>query len=1161
MRYFFTLLGSLLFTTIGLSQNDICPGADVVVSVQNMSYTPADLVVEAGTTVGWVNYGGFHDVNGINSSITGLPFDNPESFSMASMNGTAEGVCLGNFTFTIPGFYHYDCTTYGHAASGMVASVTVSEVMVSGCTDPMACNYDSDTDIDDGSCLFTGQPCDDGDQATVNDIVQDDCSCLGVGEEQGGGVFWTHDCNTDNCDDWVFDNGANEVGAPWQDIDIHFECTTDGPAGPYNQWTGGSGDGSAASAMNSTTASNGIIIVDSDLFGTDANYDANWIENCWFQTAAPINCADHPYVSISLETRYRCWDNGSSDDSEKCLIEISRDGVHWPAINSWDEASGTVNYGNGPVLSRIEVFPGYGTADQTDNPSLLDFDITEAAGGQDEVYIRFRWSGTWGYSWEIDDITLFDTPQNDVRIDNYLSYTDYERTGYYEYGAWPISQIPADLAAAAKVYNVGYFEQTNVHLDVTAAGITASSEGVNLPYATADTLAVPYSPTELGMVEVEYTIIADEVDEIPEDNYAMQSFEVTEFSWGRDDGVSTAAAPGDGTDDYIAMSLFDVVEDVVIYSIDVAIMDGAEIGAPIVAHLFNGFDENFLSEQYGGIIQSTGEYYVTETTNTPGEVVTTWYTMVLNEPYQASAGDFIGAGFEHFGGSNVQYGESKFTQDATAFIFGPYGIGADYDWYYTNEAPMVRLNLDPSSFVLLGCTDNQACNYDEYANQDDGSCLENDECGICGGDNSSCTGCTDSEACNYDPTATIDDDGCEYPEEFYDCDGVCIDPTACNYMEAADDAPIIFEVINTLYEEDFESYNVGDYIGVSSAYWTTWSGTTGGNEDGQIFDFQANSGTQSLEVYGSASGGPMDLYLPMGLETTAGVSFNIYVPSGYSAYMNIQEQFTAGSGWAFDIVFASNGEVVLSKDLVTIAYGVYNLDSWNSIQFFMSPEEGIAEIVINGETLAIIPFDDIIGGLNLFGYGDGITQGLYYIDDVIISDGAFVPNPNISLDNACTYPEEFLDCDGNCAIDLESFEIIGSLSPEEFAINTYSVLPYVEGNYYTWSIDGGVEFSSSGGQLDVLFGSSGMGEVYCEQSQGTCVNSEELTLVIIPDGTVIPEMGCTYSEATNYDISATQDDGSCIFDTDNCLGDLNLDGVVGTVDLLALLVAFGQICD
>ena len=528
-------------------------------------------------------------------------------------------------------------------------------------------------------------------------------------------VFWSHDCNIDSCGDWAFGNGSLEVGTPWADIDINFECTLDGPAGPYNQWAGGSGDGSAASAMNSTTSANGLLIVDSDLFGEEANYDANWVENCWFSTVTPVNCADHPYVSISLETRYRCWDNGGSDDSEKCLIEISRDGVNWPAIDSWDEESGTVVYGTDTVASRKEVFPGYGTSDATDNPSLLEFDITEAAGGQETVYVRFRWSGTWGYSWEIDDIKLYDTPENDTRIDNYLSYTDYERSGYYEYGAWAQSQIPADLTAAAKVYNVGYSDQLNVHLDVTAAGTTNSSDGITLTYASADTLGVPYATSGLGMVEVEYMLIADQVDENPENNTAMQSFEVTDLSWGRDDGTPTAASPTDGTVDYIALSLFDIVEDVVIYAIDVAIMDGSETGTSVITHLFDGTDEDFLTDQLGGLIQSTDEFdLIAGNTNAVGEPVATWYTFVFDEPYMAAAGDWLGAGFEHYGGSNVQYGESKFTADQTAFTYGPFGAGSAYDWYYTNEVPMVRLNLNPNAVNTISEEDVSTTGFQMY---------------------------------------------------------------------------------------------------------------------------------------------------------------------------------------------------------------------------------------------------------------------------------------------------------------------------------------------------------------------------------------------------------------------------------------------------------------
>ena len=247
------------------------------------------------------------------------------------------------------------------------------------------------------------------------------------------------------------------------------------------------------------------------------------------------------------------------------------------------------------------------------------------------------------------------------------------------------------------MYNVGYEDQTNVTLDVTAAGTTASSSAITLAYAAADTLSAAYMPSALGPVTVEYALYADAVDENPENNMASQSFEVTDLSWGRDDGVSTAAAPGEGTDDYIAMSLFDIVEDVVIYAIDVAIMDGSEAGTSVITHLFDLFDENSLTEQYGGLLQSTDEFDIIEgNTNAVGEV-TTWYTFVFDEPYMAAAGDWLGAGFEHYGGSNVQYGESKFTSDQTAFIYGPFGAGSAYDWYYTNEVPMVRLNLDPNA--------------------------------------------------------------------------------------------------------------------------------------------------------------------------------------------------------------------------------------------------------------------------------------------------------------------------------------------------------------------------------------------------------------------------------------------------------------------------------
>ena len=59
-----------------------------------------------------------------------------------------------------------------------------------------------------------------------------------------------------------------------------------------------------------------------------------------------------------------------------------------------------------------------------------------------------------------------------------------------------------------------------------------------------------------------------------------------------------------------------------------------------------------------------------------------------------------------------------------------------------------------------GCTSADACNYSPLAIFDDGSCAVDDECGICGGDNSSCGGCTDPSACNYEASAIVDDGSC-----------------------------------------------------------------------------------------------------------------------------------------------------------------------------------------------------------------------------------------------------------------------------------------------------------------------------------------------------------------------------------------------------------------
>ena len=83
-----------------------------------------------------------------------------------------------------------------------------------------------------------------------------------------------------------------------------------------------------------------------------------------------------------------------------------------------------------------------------------------------------------------------------------------------------------------------------------------------------------------------------------------------------------------------------------------------------------------------------------------------------------------------------------------------------------------------------------------------------------------------------------------------------------------------------------------------------------------------------------------------------------------------------------------------------------------------------------------------------------------------------------------------------------------------------------------------------------------------------CTNPEftEFNPYAVSDGLMCQTaafMGCTYNEALNFDSTANLDDGTCLFAevcNDSCPGDFNLDGTIGTEDLLIFLTEWGTIC-
>ena len=114
---------------------------------------------------------------------------------------------------------------------------------------------------------------------------------------------------------------------------------------------------------------------------------------------------------------------------------------------------------------------------------------------------------------------------------------------------------------------------------------------------------------------------------------------------------------------------------------------------------------------------------------------------------------------------------------------GNYGREGNCRWLMTD----LFLDCMNSFGVTVGCTDPEACNYDETETDDDGSCeyeydcagtcggdLEFDCCGVCGGDNSSCDNCCGlpfNDDCTSDCYLDFNGECCLAVDT--DCAGVC----------------------------------------------------------------------------------------------------------------------------------------------------------------------------------------------------------------------------------------------------------------------------------------------------------------------------------------------------------------------------------------------------
>ena len=190
------------------------------------------------------------------------------------------------------------------------------------------------------------------------------------------------------------------------------------------------------------------------------------------------------------------------------------------------------------------------------------------------------------------------------------------------------------------------------------------------------------------------------------------------------------------------------------------------------------------------------------------------------------------------------------------------------------------------------------------------------------------------------------------------------------------------------WSDDFESYTVGDYVGVAgaSAGWTTWSGSPGTAEDVQVSDANSQSGDNSLYFEGDAG---QDVVLDFGGVKNSGIfhmDISVNADSGY--YFNLQAGENIGDAWALD--FQSTDSVLWVYNYDGSAFIFHSetdiqgdAGTWHTFSIDVNLDLAVDNWTVSYDGVELTTFTNPVASsismLNIYPYGPGVD---FYVDDV-----------------------------------------------------------------------------------------------------------------------------------------------------------------------------------
>ena len=318
-----------------------------------------------------------------------------------------------------------------------------------------------------------------------------------------------------------------------------------------------------------------------------------------------------------------------------------------------------------------------------------------------------------------------------------------------------------------------------------------------------------------------------------------------------------------------------------------------------------------------------------------------------------------------------------------------------------------------------GCTNADACNYDENATEEDASC-----------EFESCAGCTDAGACNFDETATLDDGSClsldacgvcggEGPADGYDCDGNCLEDEdndgICDFEDPCLEPDTTVEVLplipSTVIAEVF--------FDGAPIYGGTVLAQVNGNTVGIAESFEYEDGSWiNMNIY-AEPGEPISFIL-WDAEACVQYLLDFTLTADEQGddlgTFDDPQQFPFGSG---DPIVGCLDEAACNYNPLANTPGIT----------CVYPEQfcGAAYFDCDCECLNDVDADGICDEEEVPGCGDEFACN-------------YAPDATDFDDGLCIYPDfDYLDCDGNCLVDADGDGICDELENEgctdEFACN------------------------------------------------------------------------------------------------------------------------------